>query len=479
MRLKFYVPVLLLLTTAFSANAWTVRQVQGIASLQIDGQFQPLKAGLALQPDQTIVTGKDGRVQLREGNSEIWISSSTEFKLGGATVDVAKKKLVLLEVLRGKVRARFQKLPDETESPFKVKMRTVVCGVRGTEFFAAVGTEDEKVCTLEGHVVVTKLDDENTKWELPVGKGLFLTKGQTPEVKETSPNQMSLWVTATSAASVYSLPWQLRSIIPTDSFRIDSAFTQFNDASGNSGGTATASMLTGSYRFQDRYSLIGRFGITNVSPPTQPAGTSYSNPLLGLVYAPETVSHFKPSFFLGMTVPVGTGSGNAPDAGVKNANLDGPLARSGMDNALFAVNYYALIPGFDFAYIENGLTAQLEATLFQLYRVGGEQIDKDAARTNFTSGLELGYEVWRDISMIGELHYQRWLSNDTVFAAALPAIENLSYAIGPRFTFHIGDVILKPGIAYERGLVGPMVSGGFSSPANSEQIIFVDVPILF
>ena len=61
-----------------------------------------------------------------------------------------------------------------------------------------------------------------------------------------------------------------------------------------------------------------------------------------------------------------------------------------MDNAMFAVNYMTGIVGAGFGFISNGFTAQVEATLFQLFRVRGNDMTAsapDSTRTNSTAGL--------------------------------------------------------------------------------------------
>jgi len=93
--------------------------------------------------------------------------------------------------------------------------------------------------------------------------------------------------------------------------------------------------------------------------------------------------------------------------------------------------------------------------------------------------LSLGYAATNAFLLNGELRYQRWLNNDTVAAAAHPATQNLSFAIGPRFSFKSGPVTLKPGVAYAMGLAGPISTGGYISPTNSDKILFIDIPIVF
>ncbi len=279
--------------------------------------------------------------------------------------------------------------------------------------------------------------------------------------------------------SPYALPWQLRSVIAANVIRLDSAMAFYDDAV-KSGGFVDANMLTGSYKVMPNFSALVRLGfVNNHAPAGTPNANSFINPLVGGLYSLPLSDEFRLGLFLGLTAPVGMGGGDTPDASIKAANAAGLLARSAMDNALFAVNYFSVVPGVGLAYMSHGLTAQVEATLLQLTRVKGSTVDKDSSRTNFTSGLELGYSLCPYMFVEGELRYQRWLKNDTVSSSPSPAKQNLSFAVGPRFNFKQGKLIFKPGIAYAQGLAGPIAKNGYTSPTNSDKIIFVDLPVTF
>ena len=79
---------------------------------------------------------------------------------------------------------------------------------------------------------------------------------------------------------------------------------------------------------------------------------------------------------------------------------------------MFAVNYMTGIAGVGFAYVDHKFTAQVEATVLQLFRVRGDHAAArtDSTRTNATAGLHLGYFIIPQLSLGGELRYQRWLS---------------------------------------------------------------------
>ena len=149
-----------------------------------------------------------------------------------------------------------------------------------------------------------------------------------------------------------------------------------------------------------------RAGFVDDAPPGKPSASAFLRPALGATYAVKLGSGFRLAPFLGVALPLGNGGGNTPDPNVRAALGSGILTRSSMDNALFAVNYLTPFPGIDLAWVKSGLTIQAEVTLFELIRARGDVVDKDAARTNFTSGFHVGYFVIPELSVGGELRYQ-------------------------------------------------------------------------
>ncbi len=215
---------------------------------------------------------------------------------------------------------------------------------------------------------------------------------------------------------------------------------------------------------------------------TVTGGTAFVNPLVGAGYAMKFGSGFRASAFLGFTIPIGMGGGDKPDAGAKDARTIGVPVRAGLDNSLFAVDDFAAIPGVDFAYVSGGFTAQLEVTLFQLWRVRGAADQPEASKTNLTGGLHLGYFLADFLSLGGELRYQRWLNAPIAVDhhVAGTSADLLSMAVGPRFHFEAGGVWIRPGIAYVRGFDAPMTSPGQAKPPFGDfNIIQLDVPVVF
>ena len=271
----------------------------------------------------------------------------------------------------------------------------------------------------------------------------------------------------------YSLPWQLRPVAAVNVVRSDTTVAFYENAAGNSGSAVATMQLTPSL------APMIRLGLVQNSPPDAPtgmttptSGQSFINPIVGATYA-KPVGPVRLAGFLGVTIPIGMGGGNTPDAGANTANTTGIAARSGMDNAMFAVNYFTVIGGIGAAYVAHGFTAQIEATILQLTRVRGEVVAKDSSRTNGTAGIHLGYFVIPQLSIGGELRYQRWLYTPTTKVTDNATTrDTVTMAIGPRAHFKLGKNWFRPGISYARGLDKPLTTASYN-------MVQVDLPFAF
>ena len=278
----------------------------------------------------------------------------------------------------------------------------------------------------------------------------------------------------------YSLPWQLRPVTVGNVLRSDTSVAFYDNAMGS--GSTVATMLLGSYKLTPNLAPLVRLGFVENGPPgTAPDGKSFVNPVLGATYSAKIPGGFRLAGFVGATVPIGMGGGSVPDIGAAGANKGGIAARSGMDNAMFAVNYLTAILGGGFAYIDHKLTIQVEATVFQLFRVKGNDttgISSDSTRTNSTMGIHAGYFLLPVLSLGGEARYQRWLSTPTQVAMgtrsniASASMDTVSVAVGPRFHFKVGDTWLRPGISYAQVLDSPLSDAHY-------KMVQVDIPVVF
>jgi len=266
----------------------------------------------------------------------------------------------------------------------------------------------------------------------------------------------------------YSLPWQLRPAQPGNALRADTALA-FSDPRNT-----VASTLLFSMKVTDSLAPLVRLGFVTNSPDTGPSGTSIENPVLGGLYGVKLTPELKLGLFLGLALPFGQGGGTPPDPSKAAAVQSGILARSAMDNAMFAVNYFTVFPGIDIAWVKSGFTLQGEATLLRLTRTRGPST-QDSGNTNLTLGVHAGYFIVPMLSIGAELRHQRWLSTPTAVRNDTTGVfrDNTTVAMGPRVHIDLGNKRwLRPGIAYIAPIDKPMTTANY-------KIVFIDVPFTF
>ena len=281
----------------------------------------------------------------------------------------------------------------------------------------------------------------------------------------------------------YSIPFQLRPAAAVTALRTDTSFAFYDDPVGQADGSTIASMLLASYKLTDNISPLVRVGMVSNAPPNTDGAAGFLNPVLGVTYVLPLLPELRAAFFFGTALPLGSGGGDSPDPANVVSNAAGVRARSAMDNAMFAVNDLVLFPGASLAYVDHGLTLQIEATILELIRVRGENattaagapLNPDETRTNFTAGLHVGYFFLPELSGAVELRHQRWLSTPT-------AIENdptgtlrdtTTVAIGPRVHFKVGEKSwIRPALAFSVGLDDPLRRWESRS-------VQLDIPVIF
>jgi hypothetical protein len=271
----------------------------------------------------------------------------------------------------------------------------------------------------------------------------------------------------------YSLPFQLRPVVVGNVIRSDTAFAFYKNPAGDSG-TTVVSTLLGSVKVTDQFAPLVRVGVVSNSPPAGDSAVGLMNPVLGGTFAIAPTPELKLGLFLGFTIPIGSGGGEPPAHKNMVANSAGIAARSAMDNAMFAVNDFTVFPGVGLAYVAHGLTAQVEATVLQLTRVKGDDVQPDSSRTNFTTGFHLGYFLIPQLSAAVELRHQRWLSTpERPNVEGMPELrDTTTFAVGPRVHIKLGKKSwIRPAIAFALPLDNPMKD-------SEHKIVQLDVPIV-
>lgn len=272
---------------------------------------------------------------------------------------------------------------------------------------------------------------------------------------------------AQQAPPPYSLPWLLRPAAAATVLRVGQTFAPY-ESGGESRDTLVTSLIA-SYKLSPRWAPVARVAFVHDETETK-GGSGMSNPLFGVTYARPLSGAWRFAGFAAFTLPVGSGDGADPDAAFAVAK--GIPARSAMENALFAANYFTLIGGASVARVTPGLTLQAEVTVLQLMRARGPE-SQDASRTNFTAGLHAGHFFSPKVSLGGELRLQRWLTDAAPVRIDDTARETITFGVGPRFHFKLsGKRWVRPGISWSRALDDPLKGQGYD-------MIAIDVPVSF
>ena len=268
-----------------------------------------------------------------------------------------------------------------------------------------------------------------------------------------------------------SLGWNLRAPAAGSVVRVDSVAATFVD-SGKRGETYVSS-LTIAYKLFRRLAPLVRIAAIDNAPASGPRTTAVSNPVVGFMWAPPTHGALKVGVFMGAALPLGSGGGNSGDPARLAAEKAAALARSAMDNSMFAVNDVTPTVGVDIAYVNHGVTLQAEATLFELFRTRGEAVQADEYKTNFTSGAHAGYFLTHWLCISAELRYQRYLTTPAAVTMNPDARDNLTAAAGLRFNWKLGaHQALRPGISFARALDKPLSD-------RTYEIVQLDLPFSF
>ena len=277
--------------------------------------------------------------------------------------------------------------------------------------------------------------------------------------------------TTARADAPLSLAWNLRAPTAGSVVRVDSVAATFVDKDVR--GETYASTFTFAYKVLPRLAPLVRITALSNAPATGAHATGISNPVIGVVGSLPTSGALKVAVFGGLALPLGSGGGNTGDPAELAGEKATALARSAMDNSMFAVNDLTPTVGLDVAYVDHGLTLQAEATLFELFRERGEAVQSDQYKTNFTTGAHVGYFLVSWLCVSAELRYQRYLTTPAAVKMNPDARDNLTAAAGLRALWKIdAHHSLRPGISFARALDKPLSD-------RSYEIVQLDLPFSF
>ena len=124
-----------LVPAAYAGGIASARKVSGDVRFRPDSRtpYGVLTGGTTLPAGASVRTGRNGWVELRlDDGSTVTLANDTELELTSLTMGKGKKE-GLLNLAQGKLRASVVKLAGQ-QADIRVRSRTAVAGVRGTEF---------------------------------------------------------------------------------------------------------------------------------------------------------------------------------------------------------------------------------------------------------------------------------------------------------------------------------------------------------
>ena len=205
------------------------------------------------------------------------------------------------------------------------------------------------------------------------------------------------------------MAWQLRGLAPQTQLRLDNTLATYTNAKTGAGYYESVNLFSGSYQIAKHFALQGRFGAVHSDPVSVgKAASGITNATVGFAYGTNLSSSLRFAMAASVGIPVGSGSGNKPDADMAAAQKAAAPSRAYMDNTMFGVNDLGFPVGVDLGYVKGRFTAQAEANIITSARVQGEAKNPDTSKVNFTTGVATGYFIVPDRLSFGvELHNQR------------------------------------------------------------------------
>jgi hypothetical protein len=303
------------------------------------------------------------------------------------------------------------------------------------------------------------------------GQRVAINSDALPPASSPMPDAPALPAPAPAAAPPYASPFMGRSVKPSTGVRFDTSTAPFTKADVD--GVASTFLLSGAYAITPSAAISARIGMDRVMAPGGVAKTGFVNPSIGAMYSWKLGRSFRVATTLATWLPIGSGGGDTGDADVLAAHKAASLARGAMEGATFAVNDFTVGYAGDLAYVDHGFTVQLSSQITTAFRARGAEVQKDTTKVNSTTSLGFGYFVLPVFSIGTELREQAYLSTPSAVVKDPTARQNLSFAVGARGHFQLGEKVwMRPGVNYSQGLLGPMEKAGYHA-------VGVDVPFSF
>jgi hypothetical protein len=175
--------------TAAATAQTTVEAVQYPAWLERGGHAVPLAPGTVLQPQDSLRTGGNARVQLRlpEG-SAVKLGENAQF-----VVERVESSGGVFKAALNVVAGAFRFTSDKARKrDIAIKVKNVTAGIRGTDLWGKSTAERDLVCLIEGKITVESAGHPAATLDQPLDF-YQLPRGGTPQVAKVDLKQLEEW----------------------------------------------------------------------------------------------------------------------------------------------------------------------------------------------------------------------------------------------------------------------------------------------
>ncbi len=165
-----FVPIILL------GSIGQVSALKGSAKVHRRSVVHTLKTGALIQKRDTISTGVDSRVQIiLNDKTRVTIGENSQYSFLDFSYQSKRASMVEMKAEKGFFRVVTGKIGKIAPRRFKVRTRSAIIGVRGTDFYAFVKRNFEKIVCLAGRISV---QTAAKTYDLRAGQMIILQNGK-------------------------------------------------------------------------------------------------------------------------------------------------------------------------------------------------------------------------------------------------------------------------------------------------------------
>ncbi|MDH2916004.1 MAG: FecR family protein [Gallionella sp.] len=236
MNKKLWFLLMLLSLPAQAEPDALVQAVQMPAWLQRGDSMRPLRAGLALQNGDRLVTGANARIYVQAADgSTVKLGEKASLTLDGLSRQPADPSIfrAVLDVAKGAFRFTTASIAKLKGRDVTVRVAGATVGIRGTDVWGKDGEEQGVVCLIEGKIDVTGVDNKRFVMDQPLSF-YKMPKGAAPlPVAPVDAEQLGKWATETDIAQPAAQAggkWKVDLLTAADQASALAAYDQWRNA---------------------------------------------------------------------------------------------------------------------------------------------------------------------------------------------------------------------------------------------------------